>query len=145
MATSEAFDGTEWKTLQFTPFWVYQLVAYADGDIDDSESGRIVDELLKAAKCENELASEVLNAVSKDYFAIAQKYAGDDRRAIDGIKDGAALLKQKAPEDVEGFKDAMMSIGRSVAESSDGTPGGDATDKEEVEVLARIAEAFAGA
>jgi tellurite resistance protein len=144
MATSEAFDGTEWKTLQFTPFWVYQLVAYADGNIDDSESDKIVDELLKAAKCENELAAEVLNAVAKDYFAVAQKYAGDDRAAIDGIKDVAALLKQKAPEDVAGFKDAMMNIGMNVAESSDGTPGGTATDDEEKDVLAKIAAAFEG-
>ncbi len=143
MGFKESFERAEWKTLQFAPFWVYQLVAYADKEIDEKESDRIVEEIAKAAECESPLAAEVLKSVSNNYIMIAERYAMDERRSLDGLKDVAGLLNAKtSPAAAGGFRDALKSIGKNVAESSGGESGGSATGESEADVLAKIAEAL---
>ena len=145
MGFKENFEASEWQTLQFAPFWVYQLVAGADRDIDDKESERIVEEIAKAAQCEAPLAAEVLKSVSDDYFAVAERYAFDDRRSLDGLGDVAKFLKEKAsPAAAGGFTEAVLGIGKSVAESSGGESGGPATGESEAAILDRIASALGG-
>ncbi len=144
MGFAESFEGGEWKTLQFAPFWVYQVVSYADGEIDDKESDRIVGEIAKAAQCESPLAAEVLKSVSDDYFPVAERFAIDDRSARDGLTAVSALLKEKAsPPAAAGFKEVLMSIGKSVAEASGGESGGSAIDESEAAILARLSEVLA--
>ncbi len=141
MGFAESFEGSEWKTLRFAPFWVYQVVAYADKEIDDKESESIVEEITKAAACESPLAAEVLKSVADDYFPVAERFAIDDRSAGDGLRGVAALLKEKAsPPAAAGFKEVLMSIGKSVAEASGGESGGSAIDESEAAILTRLSE-----
>ena len=145
MGFRESFDRNEWQTLQFAPFWVYQLVANADRDIDESESDKIVDEIAKAAECESPLASEVLKSVSTNYFPVAERYAFDERRSFDGLKDVAGLLAGKvSPPAAEGFREVLLGIGRNVAESSGGDSGDSATADSEAAMIEKIAATLQG-
>lgn len=118
MAGKEAFTSEEWRTLQFAPYWAFQLVSHADGTIEDEESGKLVDILFDKPETPSELAKEVLKSITDDLDGVAKKYSGDERKPLDGFAEVASILEGKvSAEEAKDFKDALMDVSRKIAQA----------------------------
>lgn len=142
MSYREKFTHSEWRTLQFAPLWIFTLVAQIDGVTDKKEITALAKEIGDAPRYRNPLMREILLSLVQDGFDKIWDAYGEDSRSVDkGLSDVADLLDRKIDDETaEGFKLALLSIGKSVAEASAPLFGPAVSDKEKAAlVVAAIA------
>jgi hypothetical protein len=143
MSSRGNFTADEWQTLQFAPLWVFSAVASADDDIDKKELNALAEELKDAPLFKNPLARDVLISVATNFGSIMEAYRRDSRDILRGLRDVAAVLAAKeSPDTAQGFKRAMLLIGKNVAEASRGGLFGPKISKEEKAAIALVAAAL---
>lgn len=120
MAVRAGYTNDEWRLLEYAPLWVFSAVAGADSDIDKKEGAALAKELQEAHLYKNGLAREVLSSVLHGFSDIMPAYTADSRSIDEGLEDVASLLASKGETDAEGFKRAMLLLGKNIAESSGG-------------------------
>jgi hypothetical protein len=119
MAALSAFSDSEQQTLRFGPLWVFQVIAGADHDWDENESAALQTWIKENAPSKSEVTKASFMANVDDFEANMKKFAGDSRKAGDGLREVKALLEGKAADEAAEFKAAMMDLGKHVASVSD--------------------------
>lgn len=119
MSSQSMFTNSEWRTLQFTPLWVFFGVAAADGKVDQKEVDALILELSQAHLYKEPLARDVLMSLVNDFENIFNLLKNDSRNAGQGLEEVARLLDRKvSPQSAYNFKAAMLMIGYNVSEST---------------------------
>lgn len=113
MGFREACTPQEWETLQFAPLWTFHAVAGIDSKIDNKESAALAN--------------------------VMQAYVRDGRGVINGLKQVAVVLDQRAGGNATPFKQAMLLVGINVARASGGFLGvGDPISADEKKALVAV-------
>ena len=120
MDIREKFEDKEWLTLQLTPFWVFNQVAHADGNIDQKEKKSFVEFFKHAVNFNNFLVRRILVSISNDFDGVNSSFLNESRGNFEGIKDAVALVDKISPEDSRMFRISMFVIGHRIANASGG-------------------------
>ncbi|MBI5325871.1 MAG: hypothetical protein HZB41_11475 [Ignavibacteriae bacterium] len=116
---SEVFSGTEWKTLQFSIFWMFNAVAKADGKIDKKEMDALQHLIKNSSAIINHLAWTVISSIEKEFDIIFAEFETDKREVIDGMREVSDLLNKKVnPKTAVEFKKTLIGIGFYIANAS---------------------------
>jgi hypothetical protein len=119
MAALSVFSVDEQQTLRFGALWVFQVIAGADRDWDEKESGALQDFIKGSAANFQEVTKESLMAIVNNFEGNMQAFAADSRKAGDGLREVKALLEGKAADDAAEYKSALVSLAKAVAGASD--------------------------
>jgi len=119
MGSLSLFDSTEQQTLRFGPLWVFQVIAGADKDWDETESNALQDWIKQNAPNMGEVTRETLLAVVNDFNGNMEKFAVDDRTAGNGLREISKMLDTKSQEDEAEFEKALQDLGKAIASASD--------------------------
>lgn len=119
MSMKTLFSQKDWCTLQFSPLWVFHLVAGADGKIDKKEMAALAEIFGKSLLMRNELARELMMTNAMELAKLMPSYMADGRSAEQGLRQVAEILDAKlSPELADGFKKMLMGIGVEIANAS---------------------------
>lgn len=137
MATKTDFTEQEWKDLSEGPTGLVLWVASIDPGFLDrvKESWAASQAVVKGAT--TPLQRELAKPAKPDFATGTLDQQRDG--VIGALTRSIAVLKAKAPEEVEPYKTWIESIGKAVAEAADGTTPGEA------EALAAVTAALAAA
>ena len=117
----ELYSANEWQTLQFATLWVLAGVGGVDNDIDEKEVSAFAKDVSEWARSKEPMTQEVLLSVANNFQDIFAQYDNDPRDVKSGLSEVVKILKHKATlGQTKGFKDAMLLIGRNVADASGG-------------------------
>ncbi len=152
MAEVAPYNADETRCLERLPFYVFFLVAGADGVIDEREFERFVKGLIDAGgdagHAESGVDAEVL-ANSGRYFDSlhpeVKRAVADDgaEAALRGISAAVSLLDAKLDvAQAQSFKRRMLELGESVAAASGGILGIGSVSKVEKVALGQLAAAL---
>lgn len=132
---NKIFSKDEWKTLQFSIFWVFNTVAQADGKIDKKELDALSHLMKKSAAIINELAREIASTIEKDFESIKEEFDNDKREIIDGLREVSDLLNTKVnPETAVNFKKTLIAIGFYIANASGKWLGNKVSSEESIAI-----------
>lgn len=150
MAEVAPYNADETRRLERFPFYVFFLVAGADGNVDEKEFERFVHRLIDFASKlggENVGPGIELLANSERYFDSLHPEVkrmvteGGPGVAITGITDAVALLDSRLDADrALAFKKRMLTLGQEVAEASGGFLGVGSVSKTEQVALKHLAK-----
>ena len=114
----QKFTTKEWRTLQYAPFWVFRGVAEADDHVDDKEMAAVVKEIEEGDLYAEPLVNELFAGLLEDSDIVA-RFKEDDRDMSTGLAQVAEILDRKAQSaHAVPFKQALLLVGRKVAEAS---------------------------
>lgn len=120
----DAYTATEWATLEYAIFWVFEAVAGADGKIDRNELAALTTAAHGAYDSKNSLLRELWRGVNANLDAIRIRYHEDPRDISTGLKEFVAIIgKKAAPADADDIRRVLMKFGIDVARASGGFLG----------------------
>ena len=135
----ELFTSDEWRTLQFSPLWVYNGVAAGDNNIDKKEIEALAKEMAEWAKWKEPLVQEVFLSVLNSIGTLMLQYRSDARDVLTGLREVSGLLDRKVtPEQAKALKSALFVVGHNVAKASGGGLfglGDKVSDKEKAAIV----------
>ncbi|MGK5094427.1 hypothetical protein WDW89_20725 [Deltaproteobacteria bacterium TL4] len=118
MSYGDSLSKKDWGTLQFAPFWVFDLVARAgDNEIDRGEQKTLHEIVRNSVTYQNDLVRKILAYINADFDKLLSACKVDARKAVDGLKEVAQIVETSAPKDVKMFKVYMFVIGYKIAAS----------------------------
>jgi len=137
------FDEEEWRSLQYTPFWVFQAIVGAKGSTEAAESAILETFLRNAQGIEEPLLAEVVASVAADLERVRGGVIADPRPVEDAFPEVRALLDRRVErERADEFKDALLGLAYAIANASG--PGfldlGDRVSKEESSAFIHLAD-----
>ena len=113
------FSDSEWKTLQFSIFWMFNSVAKADGKIDKKEMDALNHLIENSSAIINDLAWNVISTIKKDFVNIKSEFDKDKREIIDGMREVSDLLNNRVnTKTTIEFKKTLIGIGFYIANAS---------------------------
>jgi hypothetical protein len=116
-----SFSSSDFKTLQFAPFWAFSAVASADGKVDEKEVKEYLSMVLGAQGFVHFLTREIVGSIARDYKNLWDSYVADPRSIEAGFTDVRRILETSVSrEDALGFKKSLVAIGARVASASGG-------------------------
>jgi len=115
------FNEEEWLILQAAPIWVFEVVAIADGRIDDEE----LEEVLNQSKNVIEYSTGFTYEVFKDHITTIMNNNLEfrnllKRNPLEGLKIVADLLGRLKHSEAQNFKKMLLKMAVKVADSSAG-------------------------
>jgi len=115
------FNEEEWLILQAAPIWVFEVVAIADGRIDDEE----LEEVLNQSKNVIEYSTGFTYEVFKDHITTIMNNNLEfrnllKRNPLEGLKIVADLLGRLKHSEAQNFKKVLLKMAVKVADSSAG-------------------------
>jgi hypothetical protein len=111
-----AFTPSEWRTLQFAPFWLFGGVSGAYRGFDRLEYEAFTRSLEVAAMAPGTLNQEVMASVAMDVDRLTQAFGADRRSIGTGLCEVAAILRRVPPHEADLLKSALISsVGEGVA------------------------------
>jgi hypothetical protein len=120
MTTKSDYPQAEWETLQLAPFWVHDFVAPAHEMRIEAEDERLRTEVESGAY--PDLAKEVFGSVAADFEGALTRLGQEPRPPDQGLVEVADILDARStPDEAQGFKQAVLQIGASIAAASSGT------------------------
>ncbi|BAW32144.1 conserved hypothetical protein [Methanothermobacter sp. MT-2] len=133
MTFRNKFNENEWLTLQAAPIWVFEVVAIADGKIDEEE----LEEVLNQSKNVIEYSTGFTYEVFRDHIVNVTNNNPKFRNLLkknplEGLKTVADLLGRLKHSEAQNFKKMLLKMAIKVANSSDGV------DKNEEKAIAII-------
>ncbi|MBC7118906.1 MAG: tellurite resistance TerB family protein [Methanobacteriaceae archaeon] len=133
MTFRNQFNEEEWLILQAAPIWVFEVVAIADGRIDDEE----LEEVLNQSKNIIEYSTGFTYEVFKDHITTIMNNNLEfrnllKRNPLEGLKIVADLLGRLKHSEAQNFKKMLLKMAIKVANSSAGV------DKNEEKAIAII-------
>lgn len=135
MAVKSLFTDEEWNILEAAPFWVFNAVADADGEIDKKEVKAFKKVLQNYDEFNNELTTEVLQSIGSKFD---EGTTVDPDKMSDQLKQVPNILEAKVSyKDALNFKKTLIAIGIHVGNSSGGIFSSKFSD-EEVEALKKV-------
>jgi hypothetical protein len=114
------FTSIEFQLLQFTPLWVFLLVAEADGMLCDRKLDVLTHKILNPVNFKSCLAKVLIQSLSLDADQrIYRQFTADDREKLGGLQEAAALLRQKlSARELQDFKAEMLKVGHFTANAA---------------------------
>ena len=132
MSLRSQFTDAEWLTLQFSPLWILTAIGTADGKIDEKESQKFSELMIKLVDAKDELVREVIISVISTFANLMEAYKADPRKIDVGLSDVADLLDKKAAAHSEDFKKVLLGIGANIADVSGPLLGAKVSDEEKM-------------
>jgi tellurite resistance protein len=119
------------------------LVAVSDKSFFDSfkEAGAIAKHLAGARESESELVRELAQGAGTG-FGLSSSPAEIERETLDALRASVSLLQNKAPADVDAYKNLVLDVAQSVGNAAG---GGETTESEAIEKIRSTLEAGATA
>ncbi len=121
--TRRKIGDVDWRTLQFSPFWAFQVVAGIDGHIDQDERKAFRQRVDDVSPPDGPLATAILLELRADFDGVVSAWNADPRRATDGLKEAGLILVRVPAKEAIGFAAMLMDIGDRVARASGGGIG----------------------
>lgn len=135
MSIRSTFTDEEWAVLEAAPYYVFNAVADADGEIDRKEVKAFKKVLQNYDEFPNELTQVVLESFGTNYDEDEVK---DTSKMEEDLKKIPTILEEKVSfKDALNFKKTLIAIGIHVGNSSGGIFSSKFSD-EEVEALKRV-------
>jgi hypothetical protein len=122
MTSKADFTEEEWETLQKGATGAGLLVSVSDKGFFDTfkEAGALAKHMNEAREGhDNQLIREIA-AMRGSGFGLTSKQEEVERDAIEAQGSAVAILREKAPEDVEAYKSFVLDVAQSVAEAAKG-------------------------
>jgi hypothetical protein len=119
----EIYAEEEWELLRFTPFWIYSMVAGADG-MRDQQEWRSFKQTIRSLEdsAENELTSDLMYDLMENMDAVVEAFLADETEPEEGLRRISALIAEREDSDtVYEFKHDMVSLAFRVAKASGGS------------------------
>jgi hypothetical protein len=138
MATKDDFTEDEWKTLQRGVTGAGMLVSVADPDFTDSfgESKALAKELREAHDASDSRLVRELAHVHSTGFGLVASPQKVETETLDALQAAVGILAEKAPEDLEPYRQVVKDVASAVANAKDGV-----SSKEEAAIV-QITEAL---
>jgi hypothetical protein len=138
VAGKSDFSETEWDTLQKGVTGAGMLVALSDRGFFDTfkEAGALTKHLAEARKAtESQLVREAAETRGTG-FGFTTSSEKVEAETVEALRSTVALLANKAPDEVDAYREFVLGVARSVSEAAG---GGDASESE---TIAKIADAL---
>lgn len=130
MALQSQFTAAEWETLQFAPLWVLAGIGTADGRLDQKESEKFSELMVRLLTANDELVREVITTLVIDLKKKMEAFKADTRKIDVGLGEVADILEAKAAAHADEFKKVMLSIAANIANASGRLLGDKLDDRE---------------
>lgn len=119
------------------------LVAVSDKSFFDSfkEAGALAKHLAGARESQSELVRELAQGAGTG-FGLTSSPAEIERETLDALRASISLLQNKAPADVDAYKNLVLDVAQSVGNAAG---GGETTESEAIEKIRSTLEAGATA
>jgi len=140
------FSQSQWRTLQFAPFWVAQVMAAAVGS--KGKRGKTLKQLLReiadAPNYRSPLARAVFLSIAVEIDAVTKHWGRDPRDPLDGLGEVRQIVDSKIPSsEADHFKRTLIFLGRKIGEAgSKGIFSSGKLDKKQLVALALVAAAL---
>ncbi len=137
-----AFSGSRWKTLLYSPMWVFSAVAESDGNVDSDEQRAFLGLIESSSRIEDFLLREVCGAVLRQADELWREYLQDTRSLTQALDEVNSILEAELPQqEALAFKLGLLDVGREVAKASGGGFIGkkDRISAKEASALANVA------
>jgi hypothetical protein len=118
-----SISDVDWRTLQFAPFWAFQVVAGIDGHIDQDERSAFRQRIDVTSPPDGPLAKAILRELRADLEGLVSAWNADPRPATDGLRETGLILVGLPAKNSSGFAAMLMDIGDRVARASGGGIG----------------------
>ncbi|OUS23722.1 hypothetical protein A9Q99_27180 [Gammaproteobacteria bacterium 45_16_T64] len=142
--TKERFTEEEWQSLLYAPLMIFNIVAGADGRIDQKEAQEFKNLLVEGLLSDIELMKLVMNELLQDLEGLTSKvFSGemDPNDCMESIR--RAVDVELNEEEALAFKLALLTIGKKIAQASGGFLGmGSKICLSEKQAMARLAAAL---
>jgi hypothetical protein len=122
MATKADFTEEEWKTLQAGITGAGMLVAVSDAGFFDSfkEANAFARHLHDAQqRSDSPLVRELVTGHDRP-FGMTASPAEAEQSTVEALEQSVAILQAKAPDDLPGYREVVVSVAESVAEAAKG-------------------------
>jgi hypothetical protein len=127
MTSKADFTEDEWETLQKGVTGAGLLVSVSDKGFFDTfkEAGALAKHMNEAREGhDNQLIREIATMRGSG-FGLTSKQEEVEGEAIEAQGSAVAILREKAPEDVEAYKSFVLDVAQSVAEAAKGVGVGE--------------------
>jgi len=132
MSLRSQFTDAEWETLQFSPLWILTAIGTADGKIDEKESQKFSELMIKLVDAKDDLVREVVISVISSFANLMEAYKADPRKIDVGLKDAADILESKASSHSDDFKKVLLGLAANIADASGPMIGSKVSDQEKL-------------
>lgn len=142
--TKDRFTADEWQSLIYAPLIIFNIVAGADGKIDQKEVTAFKKLLVEGLLSDIELMKLVTNELLQDLEQLTgEVFAGqmDPNECMESIRN--AVDTELTKEEALAFKLALLTIGKKIAQASGGFLGlGNRICLSEKQAMAKLAAAL---
>jgi hypothetical protein len=138
VATKSDFSEAEWEDLQKGATGAAMLVAVSDRGFFDSfkEAGALAKHLTQQRDQSSSALIRELAAIRGTGFGLTTSPAEIESETLEALRLAARLLKQKAPDELDAYREFVMGLAQSVATAA---AGGDEAERS---VIEKISSAF---
>jgi hypothetical protein len=129
------FSDSEWRTLQYAPFWASMAIALVDQKVDEREGGALRRATSLSATIKNPFTRELMVSMAADGEALFDAWKADQRTIEDGLKETATLLGKATAEDATQFRLMLIGLAIDTARASGSFFGDKTTEQERVAIM----------
>jgi hypothetical protein len=122
MTSKADFSEQEWETLQKGVTGAGLLVSVSDKSFFDTfkEAGALAKHMSEARESHDSDLVRELAAIKGSGFGLTSKPDEVERETLDAERSAVALLREKAPDDLEAYRSFVLDVAQSVAEAAKG-------------------------
>ena len=145
--------GDSWKQVVAGPAAALFAVSTADlsgpiGSVKEAQAaGKVLLDATKGAEPTSVLAAAFAGGLTPDMASLVKELAPTKEKLIDVARAGLAAVKQRSPEQAQGYKDTILAVAKAAAEASKEGGflgfGGKLVSEEEQAALAALQAALA--
>ena len=127
MTSKADFSEQEWETLQKGVTGAGLLVSVSDKGFFDTfkEAGALAKHMSEARESSDSDLIRELAAIKGSGFGLTSKPDEVERETLDAERSAVALLREKAPDDLEAYRSFVLDVAQSVAEAAKGVGAGE--------------------
>ena len=127
MTSKADFSEQEWETLQKGVTGAGLLVSVSDKGFFDTfkEAGALAKHMGEARESHDSDLIRELAAIKGSGFGLTSKPDEVERETLDAERSAVALLREKAPDDLEAYRSFVLDVAQSVAEAAKGVGVGE--------------------
>jgi hypothetical protein len=127
MTSKADFSEQEWETLQKGVTGAGLLVSVSDKGFFDTfkEAGALAKHMGEARESHDSDLIRELAAIKGSGFGLTSNPDEVERETLDAERSAVALLREKAPDDLEAYRSFVLDVAQSVAEAAKGVGVGE--------------------
>jgi hypothetical protein len=128
MTSKADFAEQEWETLHKGVTGAGLLVSVSDKGFFDTfkEAGALAKHLSKAREAHDSGLVRELSSARRSGFGFTSSPDEVERETLEALRSAVAILREKAPDDLEAYRSFVLDVAESVAEAAKGVGVGEA-------------------